>query len=245
MRIDGKGLIDRTKPVRFRFDGKEYAGYKGDTLASALLANDVRLVGRSFKYHRPRGVLTAGSEEPNALVEVVGAKNQTPNVRATVQEVFEGLDGAVQNRLGSLKYDLMAVNDYLSPFLSAGFYYKTFMWPRAFWEGLYEPLIRRAAGLGSLSGKHDEGVYEKAFAFCDVLVIGSGPAGLMAALTAGRAGADVILCRGKPCPGRAASVGRRDHRRDAGGRLGGAGGGRIAGAAERADHAADGGDRGL
>jgi sarcosine oxidase subunit alpha len=194
MRIDGKGLIDRTKPVRFRFDGKDYAGYKGDTLASALLANDVRLVGRSFKYHRPRGVLTAGSEEPNALVEVIGAKNQTPNVRATVQEVFEGLEVRSQNRLGSLKYDLMAVNDYLSPFLSAGFYYKTFMWPRAFWEGLYEPMIRRAAGLGSLSGKHDEGVYEKAFAFCDVLVIGSGPAGLMAALTAGRAGADVILC---------------------------------------------------
>ncbi len=193
MRIDGKGLIDRTKPVRFRFDGKDYAGYKGDTLASALLANDVRLVGRSFKYHRPRGVLTAGSEEPNATVEIIGAKNQTPNVRATVQEVFEGLVAQSQNRLGSLKYDLMAVNDYLSPFLSAGFYYKTFMWPRAFWEGLYEPIIRRAAGLGSLSGKHDEGVYEKAFAFCDVLVIGSGPAGLMAALTAGRSGVDVIL----------------------------------------------------
>lgn len=194
MRIDGKGLIDRTKPVRFRFDGRDYAGYKGDTLASALLANDVRLVGRSFKYHRPRGILTAGSEEPNALVEVVGPSNQTPNVRATVQEVFEGLVAQSQNRLGSLRFDLLAVNDYLSPFLSAGFYYKTFMWPRAFWEGLYEPLIRRAAGLGSLSGRHDEGVYEKAFAFCDVMVIGSGPAGLMAALTAGRAGADVILC---------------------------------------------------
>ena len=194
MRIDGKGLIDRTKPVRFRFDGKDYAGYKGDTLASALLANDVRLVGRSFKYHRPRGVLTAGSEEPNALVEVVGPSNQTPNVRATMQEVFEGLVAQSQNRLGSLRFDLLAVNDYLSPFLSAGFYYKTFMWPRAFWEGLYEPIIRRAAGLGSLSGKHDEGTYEKAFAFCDVLVIGSGPSGLMAALTAGRAGADVILC---------------------------------------------------
>jgi heterotetrameric sarcosine oxidase alpha subunit len=194
MRVDGKGLIDRTKPVRFRFDGKDYAGYKGDTLASALLANDVRLVGRSFKYHRPRGVLTAGSEEPNALVEVIGATNQTPNVRATVQEVFEGLNAQSQNRLGSLRFDLLALNDYLSPFLSAGFYYKTFMWPRAFWEGLYEPIIRRAAGLGSLSGKHDEGTYEKAFAFCDVLVIGSGPSGLMAALTAGRAGADVILC---------------------------------------------------
>ena len=193
MRVDGKGLIDRTKPVRFRFDGKDYAGYKGDTLASALLANDVRLVGRSFKYHRPRGVLTAGSEEPNALVEVLGPSNQTPNVRATMQEVFEGLVAQSQNRLGSLRFDLLAVNDYVSPFLSAGFYYKTFMWPRAFWEGLYEPIIRRAAGLGSLSGKHDEGTYEKAFAFCDVLVIGSGPAGLMAALTAGRSGADVIL----------------------------------------------------
>ena len=201
MRIDGKGLIDRTKPVRFRFDGKDYAGYKGDTLASALLANDVRLVGRSFKYHRPRGVLTAGSEEPNALVEVVGPTNQTPNVRATMQEVFEGLVAQSQNRLGSLRFDLLAVNDYLSPFLSAGFYYKTFMWPRAFWEGLYEPLIRRAAGLGSLSGKHDLGTYEKAFAFCDVLVIGSGPAGLMAALTAGRAGADVILCEESHAPG--------------------------------------------
>jgi hypothetical protein len=108
MRIDGKGLVDRTKPVRFRFDGKDYAGYKGDTLASALLANDVRLVGRSFKYHRPRGVLTAGSEEPNALVEVLGPSNQTPNVRATMQEVFEGLVTQSQNRLGSLRFDLLA-----------------------------------------------------------------------------------------------------------------------------------------
>lgn len=193
MRIDGKGLIDRTKPLRFRFDGREYSGFKGDTVASALLANDVRLVGRSFKYHRPRGVLTAGSEEPNALVEVMGPTNQTPNVRATVQEVFKGLVTQSQNRIGSLRFDLLSVNDLLSPFLSAGFYYKTFMWPRAFWEAVYEPIIRRAAGLGSLSGKADEGAYEKAFAFCDVLVIGSGPAGLMAALTAARSGADVIL----------------------------------------------------
>ncbi len=193
MRIDGKGLIDRTKPVKFQFDGRSYGGYRGDTLASALLANDVTLVGRSFKYHRPRGVLTAGSEEPNALVEIIGAKNQTPNVRATVQEVFEGLKARSQNRWPTLKYDVMAINDVLSPFFSAGFYYKTFMWPRAFWEGLYEPLIRRAAGLGSLSGRHDEGLYEKAYAFCDLLVIGSGPAGLMAALTAARSGADVIL----------------------------------------------------
>ncbi len=111
MRIDGKGRVDRTKPLRFRFDGVDYAGYKGDTLASALMANDVKLVGRSFKYHRPRGVLTAGSEEPNALVEVIGATNQTPNVRATVQEIFEGLTAQSQNRWPSLKHDMMAVND--------------------------------------------------------------------------------------------------------------------------------------
>jgi sarcosine oxidase subunit alpha len=193
MRIAGKGLIDREKPVSFTFDGKSYQGFKGDTVASALLAAGVRTMGRSFKYHRPRGVLTAGSEEPNALIEVVGATNQTPNVRATVQEVFEGLTTRSQNRMGTLRWDLLAVNDLMSPFFSAGFYYKTFMWPRAFWEKVYEPAIRRAAGLGSLSGKHDEGHYEKAFAFCDLLVIGAGPTGLMAALTAARSGADVIL----------------------------------------------------
>ncbi|EEW24547.1 sarcosine oxidase subunit alpha family protein [Rhodobacter ferrooxidans] len=193
MRIDGKGLIDRGSPVRFRFDGVEYDGFRGDTLASALLANGVKLVGRSFKYHRPRGVLTAGSEEPNALVEVIERGQQTPNVRATVQEVYDGLQARSQNRWPSLKYDLLAVNDLAAPFLSAGFYYKTFMWPRSFWEKLYEPMIRRAAGLGRLSGRHDQAVYEKAFAFCDLLVIGAGPTGLQAALTAARAGADVIL----------------------------------------------------
>ncbi len=193
MRIAGRGLIDRDKPVSFTFDGKSYAGFKGDTVASALLASGVKVVGRSFKYHRPRGVLTAGAEEPNALIEVQGAANQTPNVRATVQEIFEGLNTRSQNRMGSLRWDLLAVNDLMAPFFSAGFYYKTFMWPRAFWEKLYEPAIRRAAGLGSLSGKHDEGHYEKAFAFCDLLVIGAGPTGLLAALTAARAGADVIL----------------------------------------------------
>jgi sarcosine oxidase subunit alpha len=193
MRLDRGGLIDRTKGVSFRFDGRVYQGFQGDTLASALLANDVRVVGRSFKYHRPRGVLTAGSEEPNALVEVLEDGQQTPNVRATVQEVFEGLSARAQNCWPSVRHDVMEVNDLLSPFLGAGFYYKTFMWPRAFWEAVYEPLIRRAAGLGRLSGRHDEAAYEKAHAFCDVLVIGSGPAGLMAALTAARAGADVIL----------------------------------------------------
>lgn len=193
-RIPGKGLmIDRTRPVQFSFDGKRFDGFQGDTLASALLANGQRLMGRSFKYHRPRGVLTAGSEEPSALVEIHERGQQTPNVRATVQELYEGLEARSQNRIGPLGFDLLAVNDLMAPFFSAGFYYKTFMWPRAFWEKIYEPAIRRAAGLGRLSGKHDEAVYEKAWAHCDLLVIGAGPAGLMAALVAARAGADVIL----------------------------------------------------
>ncbi|MFM2388570.1 MAG: hypothetical protein RLZZ437_125 [Pseudomonadota bacterium] len=193
MRVQGKGLVDRNTTLGFRFDGREYTGFQGDTLASALLASGVKLVGRSFKYHRPRGVMTAGSEEPNALVEVLEAGQQTPNVRATMQEVFGGLEARSQNRFPSLRWDVLSVNDALSPFFSAGFYYKTFMWPRAFWEKIYEPAIRRAAGLGSLSGRHDDGVYEKAYAHCDLLIIGAGPAGLMAALTAARSGVDVIL----------------------------------------------------
>ena len=193
MRLEGKGLIDRTAPLRFRFDGEEYTGYRGDTLASALMANGVKLVGRSFKYHRPRGILTAGSEEPNALVEVLEGAQQTPNVRATVQELYDGLAAQSQNRWPSLRFDALSINDLAAPFLSAGFYYKTFMWPRAFWEKLYEPAIRRAAGLGSLSGVKDEAAYEQAWAHCDLLVIGAGPTGLMAALAAAQAGADVIL----------------------------------------------------
>ncbi len=193
MRIDGKGLVDRSRPVRFQFEGMGHTGFAGDTLASALLAKGVRLMGRSFKYHRPRGVLTAGSEEPNALVTVGRGAAQEPNVRATVQEIHDGLDARAQNAWPSLKVDAMAINDLAWPFLGAGFYYKTFMWPHGFWERLYEPLIRRAAGLGSLSGVPNADRHEKAYAFCDLLVIGSGPAGLMAALTAGRAGADVLL----------------------------------------------------
>ncbi|MBM1221237.1 sarcosine oxidase subunit alpha family protein [Ponticoccus sp. SC2-23] len=192
MRIDGHGRIG-TAPLGFTFDGKRYEGREGDTLASALLANGAALVGRSFKYHRPRGILTAGSEEPNALVSVGQGASAIPNTRATVQELYDGLVARSQNRFPTLKHDLMAVNDLMAPFLGAGFYYKTFMWPRGFWEKLYEPVIRHAAGLGSLASDYDHEVNEKAFAHCDLLVIGAGPAGLMAALAAGRAGADVIL----------------------------------------------------
>ncbi len=191
-RISG-GQIDRSKTLRFSFDGQSYTGHPGDTLASALLANNVRLMGRSFKYHRPRGVISAGSEEPNAIVELRTGARQEPNTRATVIELFDGLQAQSQNRWPSLKFDAMAINDRLSPFFAAGFYYKTFMWPAAFWEKFYEPIIRRAAGLGSLSKQDDPDTYDKGFLHCDLLIIGAGPAGLMAALTAGRAGARVIL----------------------------------------------------
>ncbi|MCH2096508.1 MAG: sarcosine oxidase subunit alpha family protein [Rhodobacteraceae bacterium] len=193
MRLDGYGRIDRSVPVTFSFDGKSFVGFQGDTLASALLANDITLMGRSFKYHRPRGVLSAGSEEPNALMTVKRSGGGDPNVRATVQEIFDGMQAFSQNRWPSLDWDLLSINDLAAPFLTAGFYYKTFMWPKPFWEKVYEPFIRRAAGLGALDRVHNLDRYEKAYAFCDLLVIGGGPAGLMAALTAGRAGVDVIL----------------------------------------------------
>jgi methylglutamate dehydrogenase subunit C len=193
-RLHGEGAIQHDRPLSFTFDGKSYTGYLGDTLAAALLASGVRLVGRSFKYHRPRGILTAGSEEPNALVELRSGARREPNTRATVAELFEGLEARSQNCWPSLAWDLGAINSLLSPVFVAGFYYKTFMWPAAFWERVYEPAIRRAAGLGRASLEADPDTYEKAFAFCDVLVIGGGPAGLAAALAAGRTGARVILC---------------------------------------------------
>src|SRR5271168_836555 len=192
-RLTQVGLIYRDKPLRFRFDGKRYWGFAGDTLASALLANGVTLMGRSFKYHRPRGVLSAGSEEPNALVELREGAYREPNTRATVAELFEGLTANSQNRFPSLKHDLLSINGKLSPFFAAGFYYKTFMWPASFWEKIYEPLIRRAAGLGRLSTQPDPDSYDRAHGFCDLLITGGGPAGLTAALAAGRSGARVIL----------------------------------------------------
>ncbi|WP_299928972.1 sarcosine oxidase subunit alpha family protein [uncultured Pelagimonas sp.] len=194
MRVNGKGRIDRNSPISFRFDGHAHVGFAGDTLASALMGDGVRLLGRSFKYHRPRGAMTAGSEEPNALVTMRSGARRDPNIRATVQELYDGLDAQSQNRWPSLGFDVLGLNDLAAPFFGAGFYYKTFMWPKTFWEKLYEPVIRRAAGLGALSGEPLDEAYEKAFAFCDALIIGGGPAGLMAALTAGRSGARVILC---------------------------------------------------
>ncbi|WP_158964651.1 sarcosine oxidase subunit alpha family protein [Chachezhania sediminis] len=193
MRIEGKGRIDRSTWYGFTFDGVHYEGHPGDTVASALLAHDVRMVGRSFKYHRPRGILTAGSAEPNALVTVGSGAHASPNERATMVELTPGLQVTSQNRWPSLGFDVLSVNDLAAPFFGAGFYYKTFMWPKAFWEKVYEPAIRRAAGLGALSGVTDPEECEKGFRFCDVLVIGAGPAGLMAAKLAAEAGADVIL----------------------------------------------------
>ncbi len=191
-RLLAGGNIER-RPLSFGFDGKQYQGFVGDTLASALLANGVRLVGRSFKYHRARGILSAGAEEPNALVELREGARREPNTRATTAELYDGLSARSQNRWPSLRFDLMSVNSLAAPILGAGFYYKTFMWPAAFWEKVYEPMIRRAAGLGRAAEAADPDHYEKASAFCDVLVIGAGPAGLVAALAAGRSGARVIL----------------------------------------------------
>ena len=193
-RLAQGGLIDRSRTLSFRFDGKVYSGFAGDTLASALLANGQTLLGRSFKYHRPRGIFTAGSDEPNALVELRRGARREPNTRVTTIELFDGLEAQSQNRCPSLSIDLLSVNNLLSPLLPVGFYYKSFMWPASWWEKVYEPVIRRAAGLGRASGAPDPDSYEKSHAFCDVLVAGGGPAGLMAALTAARSGARVILC---------------------------------------------------
>jgi sarcosine oxidase subunit alpha len=193
------GRVDRARRLGFRFDGAEYQGLAGDTLASALLANGVHLVGRSFKYHRPRGILTAGAEEPNALVTVRrDAARETPNLRATQVELYDGLEASSQNRWPSLGFDLGRANDLLAPLFPAGFYYKTFMWPRSAWAKVYEPLIRRAAGLGRAPALPDPDRYAQRYAHCDVLVVGGGAAGLAAARAAADAGARVILCDEQP-----------------------------------------------
>jgi sarcosine oxidase subunit alpha len=193
------GLVDRAQRLKFTFDGRRFHGFAGDTLASALLANGVHLFGRSFKYHRPRGVLTSGSAEPNALVAVWrDAARYTPNLRATQVELYEGLQAESQNRWPTLAYDIGAVNGLIAPFIPAGFYYKTFMWPRRFWKSLYEPLIRARAGLGRAPTTADPDRYASRYAHCDVLVVGAGPAGLSAARAAAAAGARVIVCDEQP-----------------------------------------------
>jgi len=193
------GRIERARALRFQFDGREYSGFAGDTLASALLANGVHLVGRSFKYHRPRGILSAGPEEPNALVAIRrDAARITPNLRATEVELYDGLEAYSQNRWPSLALDTGAVSGLLAPLIPAGFYYKTFMWPRGAWHRLYEPRIRAAAGLGRAPDRPDPDTYCNRFAHCDVLVVGSGPAGLAAARAAASSGARVILCDEQP-----------------------------------------------
>lgn len=194
-RIPGAGRLVPANVVDFTFDDEAMTGLEGDTLASALLANGVHLMGRSFKYHRPRGVLSAGPEEPNALVGIQRrGGRRTPNVRATVQEIYDGLNASSQNRWPSLAFDVNAINDLASPMFSAGFYYKTFMWPKFAWESLYEPNIRAAAGLGVAPDEPDPDHYASTYAHCDVLVIGGGLAGLCAALAAAEAGARVITC---------------------------------------------------
>jgi sarcosine oxidase subunit alpha len=193
-RLPRGGRIDRRAPLAFSFDGERLSGYAGDTLASALLANGRALLARSFKYHRPRGLLSHGCEEPNALVTVRGEGGRTdPNTRATVVELREGLSVVSQNCWPSLGFDLGAVSEAAAPLLAAGFYYKTFMWPASFWQKLYEPAIRRAAGLGRAPEAPDPDRYQHRHAHCDVLVAGGGPAGLAAALAASARGARVIL----------------------------------------------------
>jgi sarcosine oxidase, subunit alpha len=206
-RLAGGGSIDRSHPLVFTFDGLLHQGYSGDTLASALIANGVHLVGRSFKYHRPRGILTAGAEEPNALITVTrGPGRLTPNLRATQIELTDGLAATSQNRWPSLAFDIGAVNDLVSPLFGAGFYYKTFMGPSLLgknwaWARVYEPMIRRAAGLGAPPREPDPDRYTRTFDHCDVLIVGAGPAGLVAALSASQSGARVVVCDENPALG--------------------------------------------
>ncbi|UUP19812.1 sarcosine oxidase subunit alpha [Nitratireductor thuwali] len=193
-RVSGRGRVRHDKPVRFSFDGKTFEGLAGDTVASALLANGVHLMGRSFKYHRPRGPVAAGSEEPNALIGTSRGKGRfEPNTRATVQEIWPGLKATSQNRYPSLKFDIGAVNDRAYMLLSTGFYYKTFMWPKSFWDKVYEPFIRAAAGLGVSPTEADPDHYASRYLHTDVLVVGAGPAGLAAARSAAGAGLRVTL----------------------------------------------------
>ncbi|QYX56426.1 sarcosine oxidase subunit alpha family protein [Roseovarius sp. SCSIO 43702] len=189
----GGRLLDKGRAIEFRFNGKRLRGFEGDTIASALLANDQMLVGRSFKYHRPRGIVASGGEEPNALVGLGEGVRFEPNQRATTTELYDGLTCISQNHWPSLNFDVGAINSKLGRFLPAGFYYKMFIHPRPFWKHVYEPFIRQSAGLGKAPEAGDPDRYEHFYAYVDVLVIGGGIAGLLAAKTAGEAGAKVLL----------------------------------------------------
>ena len=196
-RITSGGLIDRSKEISFIFNGKEYTGYKGDTLASALLANGVHLIGRSFKYHRPRGIIAAGVEDANGKVQLYKDNITEPNVNVTEVELVEGLRIESQNCWPSVNFDVGGINNFLNRFFPAGFYYKTFMWPKSFWYHVYEPFIRKAAGMGRASLDPDPDRYEHQYEHCDILVVGSGPSGIASALSAAKNGARVILAEDK------------------------------------------------
>ncbi|RUA14787.1 MAG: sarcosine oxidase subunit alpha family protein [Alphaproteobacteria bacterium] len=196
-RLDNIGYINRDKKISFTFNGKKYFGYEGDTLASALLANGIHLVGRSFKYHRPRGFFGAGVDEPNAKVQLYKGAKTEPNANATEVELVEGLIAKSQNCWPSVSFDFGAINNLFQKFFPAGFYYKTFMWPKSFWYKVYEPIIRKAAGLGVAPLKPDPDRYEHKYEYCDVLIAGSGPSGLASALAAAKNGARVILAEDK------------------------------------------------
>ncbi len=199
-RLPDGGAVDRSRSVGFSFNGRSYTGLGGDTLASALLANGVHLVGRSFKYHRPRGILSAGAEEPNALVQLESGPRSIPNLRATRIELYEGLAAASVNCWPGPGFDAAAVNDLAHRLIPAGFYYKTFMWPRRGWH-FYERMIRRMAGLGRAPDGPDPDRYERMNAHCDVLVVGAGPAGLAAAEAAAHGGGRVLLADDGSLPG--------------------------------------------
>ena len=186
-------LINRAKALSFTFNGKVMSGFEGDTLAASLLANDQMLMGRSFKYHRPRGVLASGGEEPNALINLGVESGFEPNARATTTETFAGLTAASQNHFPSLEFDVGAINSKLSRFLPAGFYYKMFIHPRSFWKHIYEPIIRHSAGLGKAPKACDQDSYEHYYHYCEVMVVGGGIAGLQAARSAAATGVRVLL----------------------------------------------------
>lgn len=198
-RLPEGGLsIDRNKPIKFEFNGKKLSGFEGDTLASALLSNDQVLVGRSFKYHRPRGIVASGSEEPNALINLGEKEKFEPNQRATTIELFDGLKAASQNHWPSLNFDIGVVNNYLARFLPAGFYYKMFIHPRPFWKYIYEPFIRQSAGLGRAPSQKDHSQYEHFYAFYDLVIVGGGISGLNAALTAAESGLKILIIEQTP-----------------------------------------------